>query len=58
MATDPAILGEPCCYLGTMTIVSKLILAAEDGKIDEAERKDLQELSGENAGNWIEVTRC
>ncbi|CAL1167347.1 unnamed protein product [Cladocopium goreaui] len=39
---------------GTMTIVSKLILAAEDGKIDEAERKDLQELSGENAGNWIE----
>jgi uncharacterized membrane protein YebE (DUF533 family) len=41
-----------------MTIVSKLILAAEDGKIDEAERKDLQELSGENAGNWIGVTRC
>lgn len=28
---------------GTMTIVNKLILAAEDGKIDEAERKDLQE---------------
>eukprot|EP00435_Cladocopium_sp_Y103_P002712 s2131_g1.t1 len=28
---------------GTMTIVSKLIAAAEDGKIDEGEKKDLQD---------------
>ena len=37
---------------GTMTIVNKLILAAEDGKIDEAERKDLQEQLMGVTGEW------